>query len=185
MPAGRTPASLRPFDGRHPAAAMDPDDRGRCDLRGVTQSEGKALPDQTHELLSMLQDILARARLDDRGRFRHLVLEERQPLESRLVPAGSSFVDRRLRANLYESDWADEQMGGVSYLFFLRKLAEDAEKTSWRRLNPNCMPILTVPEAAYPMGAGASAGLRGVRGRDASGADAARVRRDRTSQGDR
>ena len=34
---------------------------------------------------------------------------------------------RRLRANLIESDWADEQMGGVSYLFFLRKLASDVE----------------------------------------------------------
>jgi Zn-dependent M16 (insulinase) family peptidase len=91
---------------------------------------GKALPDQTHELLSILQDILARARLDDRDRFRQLVLEEKAALESRLVPAGSSFVDRRLRANLHESDWADEQMGGVSYLFFLRKLADDAE-TNW------------------------------------------------------
>jgi presequence protease len=91
---------------------------------------GKALPDQTHELLSILQDILAHARLDDRGRFRQLVLEEKAALESRLVPAGSSFVDRRLRASLNESDWADEQMGGVSYLLFVRKLANDVE-TNW------------------------------------------------------
>jgi Zn-dependent M16 (insulinase) family peptidase len=88
---------------------------------------GKALPDQTVELLSILQDILVRARLDDRARFQQLVLEEKASLESRLVPAGSSYVDRRLRANLFESDWADEQMGGVSYLFFLRKLASDVE----------------------------------------------------------
>jgi hypothetical protein len=88
---------------------------------------GKALPDQTVELLSILADILARARLDDRARFQQLVLEEKASLESRLVPAGSSYVDRRLRANLFESDWADEQMGGVSYLFFLRKLANDIE----------------------------------------------------------
>ena len=88
---------------------------------------GKALPDKTTELLSILQDILARAKLDDRARFQQLVLEEKASLESRLVPAGSSYVDRRLRANLFESDWADEQMGGVSYLFFLRKLASDVE----------------------------------------------------------
>jgi Zn-dependent M16 (insulinase) family peptidase len=91
---------------------------------------GKALPDQTHELLSILQDVLARARLNDRDRFRQLVLEEKAGLESRLVPAGSSFVDRRLRASLYESDWADEQMGGVSYLFFVRKLVEKVD-TDW------------------------------------------------------
>ena len=52
-------------------------------------------------------------------------------MESRLVPAGSSYVDRRLRASLHESDWADEQMGGVSYLFFLRKLA-DLVETDWQ-----------------------------------------------------
>jgi presequence protease len=91
---------------------------------------GKALPDQTHELLSILRDILGRARLDNRGRFQQLVLEEKAALESRLVPAGSSYVDRRLRAGLYEADWADEQMGGVSYLFFVRKLADDAQ-TNW------------------------------------------------------
>lgn len=90
----------------------------------------KALPGQTRELLSILRDVLGRARLDDQARFRQLVLEEKASLESRLVPAGSSYVDRRLRANLFESDWADEQMGGVSHLFFLRKLANDVE-TGW------------------------------------------------------
>ncbi len=48
------------------------------------------------------------------------------------VPAGSSYVDRRLRASLYESDWADEQMGGVTYLFFLRKLANDGRNQMGR-----------------------------------------------------
>jgi Zn-dependent M16 (insulinase) family peptidase len=102
---------------------------------GVTSTtwlylRSKTLPGQTIELLSILQDILGRARLDNRARFRQLVLEEKASLESRLVPAGSSYVDRRLRASLFESDWADEQMGGVTYLFFLRKLADDVE-TKW------------------------------------------------------
>src|SRR5258708_34136426 len=38
---------------------------------------GKALPEQTGGLLSVLQDILARARLDNRDRFQQLVLEEK------------------------------------------------------------------------------------------------------------
>ena len=88
---------------------------------------GKALPEQTGELLSILRDVLSGARLDDRGRFRQLVLEEKAGLESRLVPAGSSYVDSRLRANMHEPDWANEQMGGISYLFFLRTLAERVE----------------------------------------------------------
>jgi presequence protease len=88
---------------------------------------GKALPDQTVELLSILQDIIGRARLANRGRFQQLVLEQKASLESQLVPLWSSYVNQRLRASLYESDWAAEQMGGVSYLFFLRKLADDIE----------------------------------------------------------
>jgi Zn-dependent M16 (insulinase) family peptidase len=93
----------------------------------------KALPDQTGELLSILRDVLGRARLDDRARFQQLVLEQKASLESRLVPAGSSYVDKRLRANFFESDWAEEQMGGVSHLFFLRKLANDVE-TNWEEV---------------------------------------------------
>jgi Zn-dependent M16 (insulinase) family peptidase len=50
-----------------------------------------------------------------------------------LVPGGSHFVDLRLRANLHEADWAEEQIGGVSYLWFLRKLADGFE-TSWPTL---------------------------------------------------
>lgn len=90
----------------------------------------KALPGQTGELLAILRDVLGRARLDDRARFQQLVLEQKASLESRLVPAGSSYVDKRLRACLFESDWAEEQMGGVSQLLFLRRLADDVA-TDW------------------------------------------------------
>jgi Zn-dependent M16 (insulinase) family peptidase len=90
----------------------------------------KALPDQAGDLLPILRDILMSARLDNRERFRQLVLEEKASVESRLVPAGSSYVDRRLRAHFHEADWAEEQMGGVSYLFFLRRLAAQVE-TDW------------------------------------------------------
>ncbi len=103
---------------------------------------GKALPDQTGELLAILRDILERARLDNRERFEQLVLEEKAALESRIVPAGSSYVDRRLRAAWHEADWADEQMGGVSYLFFLRKLADDMA-TGWDGVLPALERIRT------------------------------------------
>jgi Zn-dependent M16 (insulinase) family peptidase len=84
----------------------------------------KALPGQTEELLAILRDILTGARLDNGERLQQLVLEEKASLESRLVPGGSTYVARRLGANFHEYAWADEQMGGISYLFFLRKLAE-------------------------------------------------------------
>jgi Zn-dependent M16 (insulinase) family peptidase len=102
-----------------------------ADRKGATAwfvLRGKALPGQTGELVAILRDVLTGARLDNKERFQQLVLEEKAALESNLVPAGSSYVDRRLRSCFSESGWADDQMGGVSYLFFLRQLADQVEE---------------------------------------------------------
>jgi Zn-dependent M16 (insulinase) family peptidase len=120
---GRSTGGIRPL--RWTSAVP-----GRADCAAWFNLRGKALPEQTGEMLSILRDILTRARLDNRERFQQLALEEKAAVESRLVPGGSGYVDGRLRANFYESDWADEQMGGISYLFFLRKLVDDIE-TGW------------------------------------------------------
>jgi Zn-dependent M16 (insulinase) family peptidase len=94
----------------------------------------KAVSEKGAELLSILNDVLFEARLDNRERLQQLVLEEKASKESSLVPSGSHFVDLRLRANFNEADWAEEQIGGVSYLWFLRKLA-DGFDASWPTLS--------------------------------------------------
>jgi presequence protease len=93
----------------------------------------KAVPEKAAELLAILTDVLIAARLDNRERLHQLVLEEKAAKESALVPAGSHFVDMRLRANLHEADWAEEQTSGISYLRFLRELADGFE-TRWPTL---------------------------------------------------
>lgn len=85
---------------------------------------GKTMPEQAGELLAIVRDLLLTVRLDNQERFRQIVLEEKAAQESRLVPGGHAIVNTRLRANFNEADWAAEQIGGVSYLFFLRKLAQ-------------------------------------------------------------
>jgi len=90
----------------------------------------KAMPDKTGELFGILEDVLTKARLDNRERFRQMVLETKSSREASLVPGGSGFVNLRLQASLHEAYWAYEQMGGISYLFFLRKLAQEVE-TNW------------------------------------------------------
>ncbi|HUV32235.1 MAG TPA: peptidase M16, partial [Devosiaceae bacterium] len=50
--------------------------------------------------------------------------------ESRLVPAGHNLAELRLRAALHPAAAANEEMGGPSYLKFLRRLAKDVE-TDW------------------------------------------------------
>jgi Zn-dependent M16 (insulinase) family peptidase len=91
---------------------------------------GKAMPEKTGELLAILRDVVLEARLDNRERFRQLVLEEKASQQERLVPMGSYFVNMRLRADFHEAGWAAEQMGGISYFFFLRDLASRIE-TDW------------------------------------------------------
>lgn len=88
---------------------------------------GKATLAKAEELLEILRDILLTARLDHRERFKQIVLEEKASQEASLVPAGHSVTDLRLRARFNEAYWAMEQIQGVSYLFFLRKLAERLE----------------------------------------------------------
>ncbi len=118
-------------DRRHPSDAVDLDGARRPNVAppGCICAP-RRFPTRRAELMAILRDILTSARLDNRDRFRQLVLEEKAAVESRLVPAGSSYVDRRLRSHFHEADWAEEQMSGISYLFFLRRLA-GAVETDW------------------------------------------------------
>jgi len=57
-----------------------------------------------------------------------MVLEAKARQEQGLIPAGHQIVNLRLRAHFSEADWAAEQMRGVSYLFFLRKLSRAVDE---------------------------------------------------------
>lgn len=89
---------------------------------------GKVVASQSTALLDILKDILLGARLDDRERFKQIVLEEKSGMEAGLLPGGHQVVNRRLRARFNEADWVAEQMNGITQLFFLRELADTLEK---------------------------------------------------------
>lgn len=88
---------------------------------------GKAMRSQCDDLLAILRDVLLTVRLDNYERFRQMVLDEKASQEAGLVPAGHSVVSSRLQACFNEAGWANEQMGGVNYLFFLRQLAQEVD----------------------------------------------------------
>ncbi len=94
---------------------------------------GKGLMHQTDDLLAIMRDVLLTVKLDNRERFRQMVLDSKAGMEAALVPSGHGFVNTRLGARFNESGWLDEQMGGVSYLFFLRQLAKDVEE-NWPKV---------------------------------------------------
>ena len=86
----------------------------------------KVMPDRIDELMAILSDVLLHARLDNRERIRQLVLEEKSQLESSLPHLGHRYAASRLKAGLSEAAWATEQIGGISYLMFLRGLDKAA-----------------------------------------------------------
>jgi hypothetical protein len=85
---------------------------------------GKSTVSQFDELLSILREVLLSLRLDDRERFKQIALEEKAGMESGLVHGGRRYVNLRLRSAFNAADWANEQMDGISYLFFLRQVIE-------------------------------------------------------------
>ena len=89
---------------------------------------GKATPDHADDLLDILRDILQHVKLDNPERFRQMVLEDKAGHEAGLIPGGHGIVGSRLRAHFDEAGWLDEEMGGVSNLFFVRKLARQVEE---------------------------------------------------------
>ncbi|MDH5507212.1 MAG: insulinase family protein [Anaerolineae bacterium] len=89
---------------------------------------GKATAAQADKLLGVLRDVLLTTQLDNQERFRQIVLEEKAGQEASLTPSGHMVVNTRLASKFSEAGWADEQTGGVSYLFFLRQLVEAIDK---------------------------------------------------------
>jgi Zn-dependent M16 (insulinase) family peptidase len=95
---------------------------------------GKAVPDKADELIAIIGDVLATAQLDNRARIRQMALEEKAGLESGLAARGHGIAASRLAAALNPAAWANEQSGGVSYLFFLRQLLGEIDsEAGWQK----------------------------------------------------
>jgi Zn-dependent M16 (insulinase) family peptidase len=88
---------------------------------------GKSTLDRAPELLAILRDVLLTVDLDNRDRFRQIVLEAKAGAEAHLAPAGHVVTNTRLRAHFHPAFRVDEAVNGVDNLFFLRRLAERIE----------------------------------------------------------
>ncbi len=85
---------------------------------------GKVMLEKIEELTTIFSDVLNWVRLDNQDRFKQIVLEEKSRMEQKLIPAGHQVVNTRLRSKFNLSDWFNEHVNGISYLLFLRFLAE-------------------------------------------------------------
>ncbi|MBN2687072.1 MAG: peptidase M16, partial [Deltaproteobacteria bacterium] len=101
----------------------------------------KTMTDRADNLLAILRDILSCPALDNRERFRQMVLEEKARQEQALIPGGHQIVNIRLRSHFTESGWLSEKMNGISYLFFIRKLADRVD-SDWEEVRADCEDML-------------------------------------------
>jgi Zn-dependent M16 (insulinase) family peptidase len=88
----------------------------------------KAMPSQFGDMLEIIKDLVLNVKLDNKDRFKQMVLEAKAREEEKLAQGGHQIINLRLRSHFSEAGWAAEQMSGVSYLFFLRDLAEKTER---------------------------------------------------------
>jgi Zn-dependent M16 (insulinase) family peptidase len=102
----------------------------------------KAMERGFEELLAIYRDMLEIPALGDRQRFSQLLLEEKAGFERMVVPRGHSLVNSRLRSGFNLADWAGEQVSGISYLFFLRRLLREME-TDWGQVHARMQAVLT------------------------------------------
>ncbi len=84
----------------------------------------KSMMHQTADLFAILRDMLLTVKLDNRERFLQMVLEEKAGMEGGMLFGGHQVAASRIAAAFGDAAWANEQMGGVSGLFFIRALAE-------------------------------------------------------------
>jgi Zn-dependent M16 (insulinase) family peptidase len=92
------------------------------DYMAYLMLRGKAMADKTQDLLGIFKDILLTVNLNDRERFKQLVLQRKTRIERALPFSGHSIAASRVQAQLDIVSWVDEQMGGAESLFFLREL---------------------------------------------------------------
>lgn len=112
----------------------------------------KSTTSQTDELLDIAKELLLETNWENKERIREIILQEKAGMESRLIPSGHVVVNSRIKMHYNVSDWSSEEMGGLSYLFFLRRLIKeldegwDALKATFGRIqrilaNRSCMVV--------------------------------------------
>ncbi|CAN4112228.1 unnamed protein product [Withania somnifera] len=114
--------------------------RGKVDPCSKIIVRGKAMSQRTEDLFSLINRVLQDVQLDDQKRFKQFVSQSRARMENRLRGSGHSIAAARMGAKLNVAGWISEQMGGVSYLEFLKGLEDQVEK-DWPQISSSLEEI--------------------------------------------
>lgn len=102
--------------------------RGKVEPSSHIIVRGKAMAGRVNELFSLVRMVLQDVQFTDQQRFKQFVSQSKARMESRITGRGHSIVASRMDAKLNIAGWVGEQMGGLSYLEFLRNLEKQVEE---------------------------------------------------------
>lgn len=102
--------------------------QGSKDLVSHVIVRGKAMSANTEDLFKLMTCVLKEAEFINPKRFKRFVSESKAKLENQLRESGYGLVATRLNAKLNHAGWIAEQMGGISYLEFLKDLEGKIEQ---------------------------------------------------------
>ncbi|MGD9738907.1 MAG: insulinase family protein [Bauldia sp.] len=88
----------------------------------------KALPSQTGGMFDILRKVLLEARIFDRERIRQIVRERKAQAEAAVARGGHGFLAHRIRSQYRIADAADEAMTGITFVRFIRGLADNFDE---------------------------------------------------------
>ncbi|KAI3723811.1 hypothetical protein L2E82_35569 [Cichorium intybus] len=95
---------------------------------------GKAMSANTEDLFNLMTCVLQEVEFTNQKRFKRFVSESKARLENQLREGGHGLVATRLNAKLNHAGWITEQMGGISYLEFLKDLEGKIEQ-EWSEIS--------------------------------------------------
>ncbi|XP_021851322.2 presequence protease 1, chloroplastic/mitochondrial [Spinacia oleracea] len=102
--------------------------RGSKDPCAKLIVRGKAMAERADDLFNLMYRVLQEVQFTDQQRFKQFVSQSKARMENRLRGSGHGIAAARMDAKLNSAGWISEQMGGISYLEFLRDLEEKVDQ---------------------------------------------------------
>ncbi|KAI3947676.1 hypothetical protein MKX01_034341 [Papaver californicum] len=102
--------------------------RGKVDPCSHIIVRGKAMAGRTEDLFNLVNCILQDVQFTDQQRFKQFVSQSKARMENRLRGSGHGIASARMDAKLNVAGWISEQMGGLSYLEFLKSLEKRVDE---------------------------------------------------------
>ncbi|KAJ7967441.1 Presequence protease 1 chloroplastic/mitochondrial [Quillaja saponaria] len=114
--------------------------RGKEDPCSHMIVRGKAMAGHAEDLYELVNRVLQDVQFTDQQRFKQFVSQSRARMENRLRGSGHGIAAARLDAKLNVAGWMSEQMGGHSYLEFLKSLEEKVDQ-DWTNISSSLEEI--------------------------------------------